>query len=137
MWLDLNYQDSKARLSVAKKIQKDASILAERSSRIKFSEKSGTESFIRVSKLESHLIYQWRSLFQRTSYIWEKEGNQLINPLIEPVGADYPVVHKESQGADANFYKHKGEASLLPLIELREKCKTDSDLINDKRTRNH
>ncbi|KAL6539785.1 hypothetical protein OROHE_011556 [Orobanche hederae] len=107
MWLDLNYQDSKARLSVTKKSQKDASILAERSSRIKFSEKSGTESFIRASKSESHhLIYQWRSLFQRTSDIWEKEGNQL-------------------------------EASLLPLIEVREKCKTDSDLINAKRTGNH
>ncbi|KAL6583126.1 hypothetical protein OROMI_005204 [Orobanche minor] len=106
MWLDLNYQDTKSRLSVTKKSQKDASILAERSSRIKFSEKSGTESFTRASKLESHLIYQWRSLFQRTSDIWEKEGNQL-------------------------------EASLVPLIELREKCKTDSDLINAKRTGNH
>ncbi|KAL6552175.1 hypothetical protein OROGR_008329 [Orobanche gracilis] len=106
MWLDLNYQDTKARLSVTKKSQKAASILAERNSRIKFSEKSGTESFTRASKLESHLIYQWKSLFQGTSDIWEKEGNHL-------------------------------EASLLPLIELREKCKTDSDLINAKRTGNH
>ncbi|KAL6547951.1 hypothetical protein OROHE_009656 [Orobanche hederae] len=102
IWLDLNYQDSKARLSVTKKSQKYASILAERSSRIKFSEKSGTESFITASKLESHLIYQWRSLFQRTSDIWEKEGNQLSTTT----------------------------------IELREKCKTDSDLINAKRTGN-
>ncbi|KAL6575326.1 hypothetical protein OROMI_012611 [Orobanche minor] len=29
------------------------------------------------------------------------------------------------------------EATLLPLIKLREKCKNDSDLINAKRTGNH
>ncbi|KAI3451134.1 hypothetical protein Pfo_007799 [Paulownia fortunei] len=103
IWLDLNHQDIKARLSAMKKSQKDASILAERSCRIKVTEKHGAESSTRVSKLESHLIYQWRSLFQRTADIWEEEGNQL-------------------------------EASLLPLTDLREKCKTDLELINAKMT---
>ncbi|KAK4417227.1 hypothetical protein Salat_2548300 [Sesamum alatum] len=101
IWLDLHQQDIKARLSAIKKSQKEANILAERSCRNTVTDKHGAESSSRVSKLESHLTYQWRSLFQHIADIWEEEGNKL-------------------------------EASLLPLAELREKCKTDLELLNTK-----
>ncbi|KAL0311637.1 UNVERIFIED_CONTAM: hypothetical protein Scaly_2923300 [Sesamum calycinum] len=101
IWLDLHQQDIKARLSAIKKSQKEAIILAERSCRNMVADKHGAESSSRVSKLESHLTYQWRSLFQHMADIWEEEGNKL-------------------------------EASLLPLAELREKCKTDLELLNSK-----
>ncbi|XP_011090519.1 uncharacterized protein LOC105171186 [Sesamum indicum] len=101
IWLDLHQQDIKARMSAIKKSQKEAIILAERSCRNMVTDKHGTESSSRVSKLESHLTYQWRSLFQHMADIWEEEGNKL-------------------------------EASLLPLAELREKCKTDLELLNTK-----
>ncbi|KAI3462053.1 hypothetical protein Pfo_018716 [Paulownia fortunei] len=106
IWLDLNYQDIKARVSAIKKSQKEASILAERSNRSKVIEKHGAESFSRVSKLESDLMYQWRSLFQHMADIWEEEGNQL-------------------------------EARLLPLTDLREKCKTDLELIDAAPSEKH
>ncbi|KAL1569619.1 hypothetical protein AAHA92_01078 [Salvia divinorum] len=97
IWLDLHQKDIKARLSALKKSQKDASILAERSSRIKVNEKHGADS----SKLESHLMNQWRSLFQHMSDIWAAETNQL-------------------------------EASLLPLNNLKDKCKVEMELNNAK-----
>ncbi|KAL9160852.1 hypothetical protein ABFS82_08G227500 [Erythranthe guttata] len=106
IWLDLQHQDIKARLSAMKKSQKEANILAERSCRIKVNEKHGGESSTRGSKLESHLMQQWRSLFQGMAVLWEDEGNQL-------------------------------EASLLPLSDLREKCKSDLELINAKRSEKH
>ncbi|KAL3818908.1 hypothetical protein ACJIZ3_004813 [Penstemon smallii] len=106
IWLDLNHQDIKARVSVMRKSQKEAMILAERSSRNKAIEKHGGESSRRVSSLESNLRYQWRSLFQNMAGIWEEEGNQL-------------------------------EASLLPLSDLREKCKTDLELINSTPLEKH
>ncbi|KAK6135025.1 hypothetical protein DH2020_031252 [Rehmannia glutinosa] len=68
--------------SSIKKSRKEASILAERSIRSKSIEKHGVESFDRVSKLESDLMHQWRSLFQRTADIWEEEANQLVRSLI-------------------------------------------------------
>lgn len=64
-----------------KKSQKDATMLAE-TVRMKVNEKRGAASVTRVSKLESHLMYQWRSLFQRMTDIWEDEGNQLVSPLV-------------------------------------------------------
>ncbi|KAK4430588.1 hypothetical protein Salat_1359500 [Sesamum alatum] len=106
IWLDLNYQDIKARISAMKKSRKEASILAQRSIRSKVSEKNGGESFTRVSKLESHLMYQWSSLFHHMSGIWEEESHQL-------------------------------EARLLPLTDLREKCKTDLKLINATPSETH
>ncbi|KAL0349679.1 UNVERIFIED_CONTAM: hypothetical protein Sradi_4117100, partial [Sesamum radiatum] len=77
IWLDLHQQDIKARLSAIKKSQKEAIILAERSCRNMVADKHGAESSSRVSKLESHLTYQWRSLFQHMADIWEEEGNKL------------------------------------------------------------
>ncbi|KAL0381614.1 UNVERIFIED_CONTAM: hypothetical protein Sangu_0225700, partial [Sesamum angustifolium] len=73
IWLDLNYQDIKARVSATEKSRKEASMLAQKSIRSKVIEKNGAESFTRVSKLESNLMYQWRSLFQHMSGIWEEE----------------------------------------------------------------
>ncbi|XP_047969048.1 uncharacterized protein LOC125212825 [Salvia hispanica] len=102
IWLDLHQKDIKARLSALKKSQKDASILAERSSRMKVNEKHGGDS----SKLESHLMNQWRSLFQHMSDIWAAETNQL-------------------------------EASLLPLNNLKDKCKVEMELNNAKLPENH
>ncbi|PIN26754.1 hypothetical protein CDL12_00473 [Handroanthus impetiginosus] len=106
IWLDLHQQDIKARVSAIKKSQKEARILAERSCRVKGTEKQVAQSFGRVSKLESHLTYQWKTLFQRMAEIWEEEGSQL-------------------------------EASLIPLNQLREKCKTDLELINAKQSEKH
>lgn len=106
IWLDLHQKDIKARLSALKKSQKDASILAERSCRIKVNETHSVESITRASKLESHLKHQWRSLFQHMSDIWEAESNQL-------------------------------EASLLPLNNLRDKCKAEMELINAKQSEKH
>ncbi|XP_042019722.1 uncharacterized protein LOC121767506 [Salvia splendens] len=102
LWLDLHQKDIKARLSALKKSQKDASILAERSSRMKVNEKHGGDS----SKLESHLMNQWRSLFQHMSDIWAAETSQL-------------------------------EASLLPLNNLRDKCKVEMELNNAKLPEKH
>lgn len=99
IWLDLHQKDIKARLSALKKSQKDASILAERSCRIKVNDTHGVESINRASNLESHLMYRWRSLFQHMSDTWEAESNQL-------------------------------EASLLPLNNLRDRCKAEMELIN-------
>lgn len=82
IWLDLQQKDIKARLSALKKSQKDASILAERSCRIKVNEKHGAESINRASKMESHLMHQWRSLFQHMADIWEVESNQLESSLL-------------------------------------------------------
>ncbi|KAL3829910.1 hypothetical protein ACJIZ3_018712 [Penstemon smallii] len=99
IWLDLNYQDIKARLSAMKKSQKEATILAERSCRNMTTDKHGSERLTRVSNTESNLRHQWRSLFQNMANVWGEEGNQL-------------------------------EASLLPLSDLKEKCKTNLELMN-------
>ncbi|CAA0823591.1 Unknown protein [Striga hermonthica] len=106
MWLDLNYQDIKARVSALKKSQKEASILAERIIRSKSIERRGAESFTRPSKLESDLMYQWVSLFQHTAGVMEEESNQL-------------------------------EGRLLPLNDLREKCKRDLESIGGERSEKH
>ncbi|KAH6821988.1 hypothetical protein C2S53_005678 [Perilla frutescens var. hirtella] len=84
IWLDLNYKDVKGRVSAIRKIQKEASILSENTSRI--------------SKSESELMYQWKPLFESMANVWEEEGNQL-------------------------------EARLQTLTGLREKCKTDLELM--------
>ncbi|KAL3613408.1 hypothetical protein CASFOL_042671 [Castilleja foliolosa] len=83
IWLDLNYQDIKARVSALKKSQKEASIVAERIVRGKGIEKHGVESFGGVSELESNLMYQWRSLFQHMAGATEQESNQLEARLLQ------------------------------------------------------
>ncbi|KAL6502599.1 hypothetical protein OROHE_024252 [Orobanche hederae] len=98
IWLDLNYQDIKARVSALKKSQKEANIQAESIIRRKGIEKHGAESFSDVSKLESDLMYQWRFLFQHMADVVGDESNQL-------------------------------EARLLPLNDLRDKCRMDLESI--------
>ncbi|GER47610.1 ATP-citrate lyase A-1 [Striga asiatica] len=82
MWLDLNYQDIKARVSALKKSQKEARILAEGIIRSKNIERHGAESFTRSSTLESDLMYQWVSLFQHMAGVMEEESNQLEGRLL-------------------------------------------------------
>ncbi|KAG6397482.1 hypothetical protein SASPL_143649 [Salvia splendens] len=94
-----------------KKSQKDASILAERSSRMKVNEKQGGDS----SKLESHLMNQWRSLFQHMSDIWAAETNQLVLFCLWLLY----------------------EASLLPLNNLKGKCKAEMESNNAKLPEKH
>ncbi|KAL2531363.1 Uncharacterized protein Adt_04714 [Abeliophyllum distichum] len=82
IWLDLHYQDTKARISAIKKSQKEASILAERSCKSKATEKHGLGNSSRVSKLESDLMHQWRYLFQNMADLCERESNQLETNLL-------------------------------------------------------
>ncbi|KAL6558858.1 hypothetical protein OROMI_019208 [Orobanche minor] len=98
IWLDLNYQDIKARVSALKKSQKEANIQAESVIRRKGIEKHSAESFSDVSKLESDMMYQWRFLFQHMADVVGHESNQL-------------------------------EARLLPLNDLRDKCRMDLESI--------
>ncbi|KAG6382971.1 hypothetical protein SASPL_157293 [Salvia splendens] len=111
--LRLDYQVSHNIVSVKslKKSQKDASILAERSSRMKVNEKQGGDS----SKLESHLMNQWRSLFQHMSDIWAAETNQLVLFCLWLLY----------------------EASLLPLNNLKDKCKAEMESNNAKLPEKH
>ncbi|KAL3637388.1 hypothetical protein CASFOL_018556 [Castilleja foliolosa] len=83
IWLDLNYQDIKARVSAMKKSQKEASIVAERIMRGKGIGKHGVERLSGVSGLESDLMYQWRSLFQHMVGVTEQESNQLEARLLQ------------------------------------------------------
>ncbi|GAA0169762.1 hypothetical protein LIER_24170 [Lithospermum erythrorhizon] len=101
IWTDLHYQDYKARVATIKKSEKEASLLAERSSRSMETEKHGNtpQNSTGVSNLESKLMGQWRSLFSQMEKMYELEGTHL-------------------------------EASLVSLKDLREKCKVDLEFLN-------
>ncbi|XP_073158133.1 uncharacterized protein [Henckelia pumila] len=81
IWLDLNYQDIRGRVSAIRKSQKEASILAERNRITKETEKHDAEGSTRISKLEIDLMHQWRFLFQHMAGIWEQEGDHLETSL--------------------------------------------------------
>ncbi|XP_073287580.1 uncharacterized protein [Primulina huaijiensis] len=86
IWLDLNYQDIRGRVSAMRKSQKDACILAERSRMTHETEKHDAEGSTRISKLEIVLMHQWRFLFQHMAGIWEQEGDHLetsLSPLTD------------------------------------------------------
>ncbi|XP_075510363.1 uncharacterized protein LOC142546498 isoform X1 [Primulina tabacum] len=86
IWLDLNYQDIKGRVSATRKSQKEASILAERSRMTKGTEKHDSERSARISKLEIDLMHQWKFLFQHMAGIWGQEGDHLettLSPLTD------------------------------------------------------
>ncbi|XP_051141332.1 uncharacterized protein LOC127258513 [Andrographis paniculata] len=93
IWLDLHQEDIEGRVSVVRKSQRDAALLAEKScgSSSNASDERMTGG---IEKMQSHLMNQWRCLFQGMAGIWKEEGNHL-------------------------------EASLQPLVELREKCRTN------------
>ncbi|GFQ00006.1 hypothetical protein PHJA_002144600 [Phtheirospermum japonicum] len=118
IWLDLNYQDIKARVSAMKKSQKEASIVAERIMRGKGVEKHGVESFSGVSELESDLMYQWRSLFQHMAGVTEQESNQLearllqLNDLRDKCKMDLEFIGAARSGSG----KVNGEASSVSKI---------------------
>ncbi|KZV53749.1 hypothetical protein F511_00015 [Dorcoceras hygrometricum] len=86
IWLDLNYQDIRGRVSAMRKIQKEASILGEISRMIKDAEKHDAEGFAGISKLEIDLMHQWKFLFQHMAGVWEQEGDRLetsLSPLTD------------------------------------------------------
>ncbi|XP_073289136.1 uncharacterized protein [Primulina huaijiensis] len=86
IWLDLNYQDIRGRVSAMRKSQKEASILAERSRMTKGTEKHDSERSTMISKLEIDLMHQWKFLFQHMASIWEQEGDHLettLSPLTD------------------------------------------------------
>ncbi|RAL51970.1 unnamed protein product [Cuscuta campestris] len=82
IWLDLHYQDTKGRIAALKKSQKEASILAERSSKANAPQRHGSTHKTDSPNLESSLWNQWRSLFLHMENIYECESNQLESSLL-------------------------------------------------------
>uniref|UniRef100_A0A9I9CSJ9 Uncharacterized protein n=1 Tax=Cucumis melo TaxID=3656 RepID=A0A9I9CSJ9_CUCME len=80
IWSDLHYQDIKGRISALKKSQKDASILAQKSSKEK--ETYHGQGNSSSSKLELDLCGQWMSLFRHMEDTFAHEGNQLQNSFV-------------------------------------------------------
>lgn len=83
IWSDLHYQDIRGRISALKKSQREANIMRERSCRNKGIDKLSQGNHYNVSKLESDLTGQWRSLFLHMENIFECEGNQLEASLLQ------------------------------------------------------
>lgn len=83
IWSDLHYQDIKGRIGALKKSQREASIMREKSCRNKGIDKAiQGNHYNNVSKLESDLTGQWRSLFLHMENIFEREGSQLETSLL-------------------------------------------------------
>ncbi|CAK9320604.1 unnamed protein product [Citrullus colocynthis] len=80
IWSDLHYQDIKGRISALKKSQKDASILAQKSSKEK--ETYHDQGNSSNSKLEFDLCGQWMSLFRHMEDTFAHEGNQLQSSFV-------------------------------------------------------
>ncbi|XP_038881150.1 uncharacterized protein LOC120072744 [Benincasa hispida] len=80
IWSDLHYQDIKGRISALKKSQKDASILAQKSSKEK--ETYHGQGNSSNSKLEFDLCGQWMSLFRHMEDTFAHEGNQLQSSFV-------------------------------------------------------
>ncbi|KAK8566171.1 hypothetical protein V6N12_059706 [Hibiscus sabdariffa] len=83
IWSDLHYQDTKGRIAVLKKSQKEASILVQKSSGGKQSDIHTQGNLNTSSKLESDLTNQWRSLFLNMEDIFVHESNKLQASYIE------------------------------------------------------
>ncbi|XP_051117914.1 uncharacterized protein LOC127242418 [Andrographis paniculata] len=99
IWLDVNYQDMKERISAMKKSQKNATTLAEQTTWHKTIDKHGAESYTGpvVSDLAGNLMHRWRSLFQGVGDLLKEEINHLearLQPLTELRG-------KHSDGTNA------------------------------------
>ncbi|XP_023544544.1 uncharacterized protein LOC111804093 [Cucurbita pepo subsp. pepo] len=80
IWSDLHYQDIKGRISALKKSQKDASILAQKSSKEK--ETYHDQGNSSKSKLEFDLCGQWMSLFRHMEDMFAHEGSQLQTSFV-------------------------------------------------------
>ncbi|KAE8665734.1 Acyl-CoA oxidase 2 isoform 1 [Hibiscus syriacus] len=83
IWSDLHYQDTKGRIAVLKKSQKEANILVQKSSGGKQSDIHNQGNPNASSKLESDLTNQWKSLFLNMEDIFVHESNQLQASYIE------------------------------------------------------
>lgn len=67
---------------------------------MKMNETCGVETINRASKLESHLMHQWRSLFQHMSAVWETESNQLVSVRI----LDFKMMGRNSYAKECSMY---------------------------------
>ncbi|GMI67205.1 hypothetical protein like AT5G10110 [Hibiscus trionum] len=83
IWSDLHYQDTKGRIAVLKKSQKEANILVQKNSGGKQSDIHSQRNPNPSSKLESDLTNQWRSLFLNMEDIFLHESNKLQASYIE------------------------------------------------------
>ncbi|KAM7513645.1 hypothetical protein LguiA_003228 [Lonicera macranthoides] len=82
IWSDLHYQDIKGRIAALKKSQKEANVLVQRSLRSQGIEQHhGLGNSNKISKLESDLMGQWRSLFLHMEDIFGRENSQLESSL--------------------------------------------------------
>ncbi|PON55009.1 DNA-directed RNA polymerase subunit beta [Parasponia andersonii] len=77
IWSDLQYQDIKGRIAALKKSQKEANTLVHKSFTEKETDIHGQGNPIKLSRLESDLTGQWRSLFCHMEDILVHESNQL------------------------------------------------------------
>ncbi|MBA0859723.1 hypothetical protein Goshw_009969 [Gossypium schwendimanii] len=83
IWSDLHYQDTKGRIAVLKRSQKEASILVQKSCSGKETDIQNLGNPNKSSKLESDLTSQWRSLFLNMEDIFVHESNQLQASYIQ------------------------------------------------------
>ncbi|KAH1079949.1 hypothetical protein J1N35_019710 [Gossypium stocksii] len=83
IWSDLHYQDTKGRIAVLKRSQKEASILVQKSCSGKDTDIQDLGNPNKSSKLESDLTSQWRSLFLNMEDIFVHESNQLQASYIQ------------------------------------------------------
>ncbi|AED91495.1 DNA-directed RNA polymerase subunit beta [Arabidopsis thaliana] len=81
IWSDLNYQDSKGRLSAMKKSQKAASNLIQGNVKERSTDFHATGNSV-SAKQESKLMAQWRSLFLSMGDILSEESSHLQNSFV-------------------------------------------------------
>ncbi|XP_010453032.1 PREDICTED: uncharacterized protein LOC104735017 [Camelina sativa] len=77
IWSDIQYQDTKGRLSALKKSQKKASNLIQRNGKEWPTDFHATVNSVTSGKQESKLMGQWRSLFLSMGDILNHENSQL------------------------------------------------------------
>ncbi|KAA3475600.1 Kielin/chordin-like protein [Gossypium australe] len=123
IWSDLHYQDTKGRIAVLKRSQKEASILVQKSCSGKETDIQNLGNPNKSSKLESDLTSQWRSLFLNMEDIFVHESNQLI--------ANFQYHERTCNilydNAQIEFVLQ--QASYIQLKDLRDNCKMDLERI--------
>ncbi|PIA28837.1 hypothetical protein AQUCO_06600040v1 [Aquilegia coerulea] len=81
IWTDLQYQDTKGRISALKKSRKDVRSVIERSCSYGGFGKNVQGTSNKPTKLEHDLMSQWRSLFLHTEDVLIRENSQLQSSL--------------------------------------------------------
>ncbi|KAF5191484.1 Dna-directed rna polymerase subunit beta [Thalictrum thalictroides] len=81
IWTDLQYQDTKGRISALKKSRKDVRSVIERSCSYGGFGKNVQGNSNKPTKLEHDLMSQWRSLFLHTEDVLIRENSQLQSSL--------------------------------------------------------